>query len=179
MKKQFKSVIILSILFYQNIASGSSLWWTEQMISFRFDVNNISHQQLQKLLPISESGEILLFDVRRPEEYQASRIKGSILISPEMSAEDFISQFISPNDKKIHAKTLIFYCSVGYRSSEFIQRIKQHGYQKDMSEMKNLKGGIFRWYNESYPVFNDKGETDEMHPSDESWADLIDYRLTE
>lgn len=142
------------------------------MISFRFDVNDISHQQLQKLLPAIDGHEVLLFDVRRPKEYQMSRIKGSKLIAPDMSAQEFISQY--GND--IHNKTLVFYCSVGYRSSEFIQRIEKQAHQKGVKAMHNLKGGIFRWYNENHPVINNDGETDEMHPSDESWADLIDKR---
>ncbi len=42
--------------------------------------------------------------------------------------------------------------------------------------LQNLQGGIFRWYNEHHQVINDKGFTDDMHHSDESWADLINKR---
>jgi len=42
--------------------------------------------------------------------------------------------------------------------------------------MVNLKGGIFRWYNEHHPIINDDGETNEIHPGNESWADLINKR---
>ena len=172
MKKIFKLVIIIVILFSHNSSAGASLWWTEQLVSLRFNVNNISHQQLKAFLPAINAHDMVLFDVRRPEEYQMSRITGSILIAPDMSVKDFITQY--GND--IHNKTLIFYCSVGYRSSEFIQRIEKQAHQKGVTAMYNLKGGIFRWYNENHPVINNNGETNEMHPSDESWADLINQR---
>lgn len=172
MKKIFKLVIVTIILFFHNSSAGASLWWTEQMVSLRFDVNHISHQQLQVLLPAIDAHDVLLFDVRRPEEYQMSRITGSIQIAPDMSVQEFITQY----GNAIHNKSLIFYCSVGYRSSEFIQRIEKQVRQKGVTAMYNLKGGIFRWYNENHPVINNNGETDKIHPSDDSWANLINKR---
>lgn len=163
---------IVIIFLAHNSYAGSSLWLTEQMISLRFNVHNISHYQLQTLLPAIDNHHVLLFAVRRPEEYQMSRIKGSIQITPEMSAQDFISRY----GKSIRNKTLIFYCSVGYRSSEFIQRIEKQARKNSVIEMSNLEGGIFRWYNERHQVINNDGETDEMHPSDDSWANLIEKR---
>jgi len=167
-----KLIIFMTIILSHQTSAGASLWWTEQMISLRFNVNNISHQQLYKLLPAIDDHSILLFDVRRPEEYQMSRIRGSIQIAPDMSAQDFISQY----GNALHNNTLIFYCSVGYRSSEFIQRINKQADQKSVKTMYNLTGGIFRWYNEKHPVINNDGETNALHPSDESWADLIENR---
>ena len=167
-----KLIIVMTIILAHHTSAGASLWWTEQMISLRFNVTNISHQQLQKLLPAIDDHKVLLFDVRRPEEYQMSRIRGSIQIAPDMSAQDFIDQY----SDALHNKTLIFYCSVGYRSSEFIQRINKQTDLQSVRAMHNLKGGIFRWYNEKHPVINNDGETNALHPSDESWADLIENR---
>lgn len=170
-KKISKILSLIFFLFSCN-SYAASLWFTEQLISLRFGVNNISHQQLKTLLPEIGNHKVLLFDVRRPDEFLVSRIQGSILISPDMSSQDFITQY----GNKIQNKTLIFYCSVGYRSSEFMQRIEKQAAEKEVKSMANLKGGIFRWYNEHHPVINDAGETNEIHPSDESWADLINKR---
>lgn len=169
-----KKLLKLLLLFFisQNIHAASSLWFTEIMVNVRYDVDNISYQKLQKKLIDSHINNILIFDVRRPEEYQQSRIKGSIQINPDMKVDEFMTLY----GDKILNKELIFYCSVGYRSSEFIQRIEKNTDAKIIKKMFNLTGGIFRWYNENLPVFNDAGETNEIHPSDESWAKLIKLR---
>lgn len=164
-------IIIFIVLLVSHSAYSGSLWWTEKMVSLRFNVNDISHQKLITLFPI-ESHDVLLFDVRRPEEYQMSRIEGGVRVSPKMTAQEFIAQY----GHSIKNKNLIFYCSVGYRSSEFIQRIEKMAIEKGAKTINNLQGGIFRWYNEQHRVINDNGVTDDMHPSDESWADLINKR---
>ncbi|MFK5894647.1 MAG: rhodanese-like domain-containing protein [Pseudomonadota bacterium] len=170
--KKISTVFIICIFFISHNSFASSLWWTENIVSLRFDVNHLSHQELQKLLSDTNKNNVLLFDVRRPEEFQMSRIKGSIQIDPNMSVEYFISLYKG----KIYNKEIIFYCSVGYRSSEFIKRIEKQANSARVKKMYNLKGGIFRWYNENHRVINDQGETDNIHPSDESWADLIEKR---
>ena len=172
MKIFFKLLMVFALIISQNTQANSSLWFTEQMVSFRFGVNQISHQKLQTMLSADNTHTVLIFDVRRPEEYQTSRIKGSILIAPDMTEQEFMAQY----GDKIPGKSLVFYCSVGYRSSQFIQRIEEPAKAKNVTMISNLKGGIFRWYNEQHLVINDTGETDDMHPSDESWADMIDKR---
>ena len=163
--------LLLWFLISQNTFAATSLWFTEIKISLRFNVDNISYQQLQK----KQSGidnNIILFDIRRPEEYQQSRIKESIQVDPDMTADDFMILY----GNKLFGKELIFYCSVGYRSSEFIQRIEQQAKLQGAKNLYNLKGGIFRWYNENLPVLNDHGETDDIHPYDASWSNLIEIR---
>lgn len=155
-----------------NAHSLSSLWLTEQLVNLKYHVDNISHQKLAILLSDVSNQDVLLFDVRRPEEYQMSRIKGGIQISPEMSAQAFFSRY----GHEISNKKLIFYCSVGYRSSEFIQRIEAQADEQNVKAISNLKGGIFRWYNEAHPVINEQGITNAIHPSDDAWADLIEPR---
>jgi len=172
LKKFLKLLTVFALIISQNTYANSSLWFTEQMVSFRFGVNHISHQKLQTMLSAANNQTILIFDVRRPEEYQTSRIKGSILIAPDMTEQEFMAQY----GDKIPGKSLVFYCSVGYRSSQFIQRIEEQAKAKNVTMISNLKGGIFRWYNEKHPVINNKGETDDIHPSDESWAKMIDKR---
>jgi rhodanese-related sulfurtransferase len=162
-------LLIFFLLF--NPAYGASLWWTEKMVNLRFDVDDISHQNLVELIP-AINNKVLLFDVRRIEEYQMSHIKGSIHISPKMTTQEFIDQY----GQYIEDKQLIFYCSVGYRSSQFIERIQDQANKKGVKTLYNLKGGIFRWYNESHQVINDQGNTNNIHPSDKKWADLINQR---
>ncbi|MFK5987090.1 MAG: rhodanese-like domain-containing protein [Pseudomonadota bacterium] len=169
----FKRLILAVLLMPLNLFAASTLWMTETMINLRFDVENISHQDLQKIILDKAKNNTIVFDVRRPEEYQRSRIKGSIQVDPEMKAEDFISKF----GNKFNHKELVFYCSVGYRSSVFIERIEKQAKAVGVNKMHNLAGGIFRWYNEHLQLVNDQGDTDDIHPSDESWAHLIEPRV--
>ena len=169
----FKRLIVAVILTPFNLFAAPTLWMTETMINLRFDVEHVSHQELQKILLDKAENNTIVFDVRRPEEYQRSRIKGSIQVDPDMQAEDFITQY----GDKINHKEVIFYCSVGYRSSVFIQLIGKQAKVVDVKKMHNLTGGIFRWYNEHLQVVNDQGDTDDIHPSDESWAHLIELRV--
>jgi len=168
----YKLLIVLVLLNPLLAIAAPTLWLTEQMINLKFNVDNISYQELIAKQSETVQHDTLLFDIRLPEEYQQSRIKGSIQINPDMKSEDFIARY----GDKIKNKELIFYCSVGYRSSIFIQRIDKLAKVNGVKKMQNLTGGIFRWYNENQLVINDKGETDEIHPSNESWAHLIKPR---
>jgi rhodanese-related sulfurtransferase len=161
----------LLMLLSQQVYAGVGLWLFENRIKLQFDVEQLSHQELHNK---TNQENTLLFDIRRAEEYQQSRIKGGIQVDPDMKAEDFIAKY----GDKMNKKELIFYCSVGYRSSVFIKRIEKQAQAMGVKKMYNLTGGIFRWYNEHLQVVNNQGDTDDIHPNEESWAHLIEPRVS-
>ncbi len=107
---------------------------------------------------------VVLFDVRESEEYDVGRIAGAIHLPPNMKAEDFEDRYAA----LIQNKQVIFYCSVGRRSSdklaEFNGLLQKHGAQS----AANLEGGIFSWVNQGLDV-----EGEYVHPYNEYWGRLI------
>ena len=103
--------------------------------------------------------EVILLDARDAEEYEVSHLPGAIRIG----YTDFDPASLKglPKDKSI-----VVYCSVGYRSEKIAERLVELGY----SETKNLYGGIFAWKNEGREVMNDNGVTEQVHTYNESWS---------
>ena len=64
---------------------------------------------------------------------------------------------------------IVAYCSVGYRSSELVQKLTERGF----TNVKNLDGSIFEWANRGYPVERDGEEVREVHPFDDRWGTLL------
>src|SRR4029077_13122149 len=83
--------------------------------------------------------DVLILDVREPNEYQICRIPGSVLIPlgelPRRYAE-------LPDDKDIVA-----HCKMGGRSAKATEFLQSVGFKR----VKNLKGGILDWIDKVDP----------------------------
>ena len=145
------------------------MWLLEKRIALKYDVQNITAEELNLKLSSKEAGGILIFDTRQREEYDTSHIQKAIHVVPDMSAGIFIKN----HGQRIQGKTLIFYCSVGVRSSLFIERVRESVLREGAVSLSNLQGGIFRWYNDGYPVVNLEGETDDIHTYDDEWGRFV------
>lgn len=102
---------------------------------------------------------IVFIDARKYEEYSVSHIKEALWVG----FDDF-------NINRLHDipydKTLIIYCSVGYRSEKIGEQLLAAGYNK----VYNLYGGIFEWVNQGYPVYSDSTQTAKVHAYDKAWG---------
>ena len=167
----FLFVPVILLVFASIIVQQLSLPAIENLIEeIHPAVAGISHQQLQRSLKNdSEASQILIFDVRRREEYDVSHLKNAIPLNQNLSSEDFIRLHAA----KLAGKKLVFYCSVGYRSSGFIEQIQQEASRLGYQSVQNLTGGIFFWYNEGLPVYKQNGLTDQVHPYDAFWGRLL------
>ncbi len=115
--------------------------------------------------------KIVVFDVREPDEYDVSHIAGAVRIDPDIDPESFAEEF----KNLLPGKTAVFYCSVGWRSSELAQRVNSVLTEEGVIESFNLTGGLFQWHNEAKPMTNDAQDiTDRIHPYDDYWGKLID-----
>ncbi len=159
---------IVSIMMYKLITLAA----LEVLIESYFSVQQIETSLLAEKLQTADSTGFLIFDTRRRDEYERSHLRTAIRVEPEMAAEAFIEN----NRKQIPGKQLIFYCSVGGRSSIFAERVKDKALALQAKSILNLRGGIFRWYNDGYPVFNAFGETDDIHPYNVIWEKLVKQR---
>ena len=83
--------------------------------------------------------DVLVLDVREPNEYQINRIPGSVLIPlgelPRRYAE-------LPKDKDIVAQ-----CKMGGRSAKAVEFLQTVGFKR----VKNLRGGILEWIDKVDP----------------------------
>lgn len=114
---------------------------------------------------------LIVFDVREQNEFNVSHLSGAIRVDPDISADEFVASF----QQITKEKKLVFYCSVGRRSSELASKV-QNKLLKTAStpEIYNLEGGIFRWHNDSRTLFSGQQASDFVHPYNRYWGRLID-----
>lgn len=171
------ALIVLGAVFAANkhgwfhlIAPPSSLSAVERNIDRAFaDVRHLAPAEFVGLAR-APAAKILVVDVREEEEFAVSRIDGALRIDPGASAADVAAMI---GDRAAGAD-IVFYCSVGRRSSVLARRAEDALVRSGARGVYNLKGGIFAWRNGDRPVFNEAGPTRFVHPYDEHWGRLLD-----
>lgn len=133
------------------------------------DFPEVEHLEPAQLTPILGSEQLVLFDVREINEYNVSRLPGAFRLSPQTSLAEFHRRF----GDQIVGQTIVFYCSVGVRSSKMAERLLSGLNAMGASRVYNLKGGIFSWHNEGRTLVNDAGYSKFVHPFNEQWGQLI------
>lgn len=151
--------------------SGAVWWWSakaadlqtmERTVRRRFpDVRQLSTQDLSSWLKSNRPKPVLL-DVREPAEFSISHLPGARHVEPDTPVEKLASTL--PKDTPI-----VTYCSVGWRSSDFAQKLQKAGYKN----VQNLEGSIFRWANEDRPLTRNGQATDKVHPYSGYWGRLV------
>lgn len=141
-----------------------ALTWAqvEAMIARDFpDTPTMSIDDLRQRLNDS-SPDIRLIDVRRPAEYTVSRLPGAVH-EPDIER-------IAAAAEADPGQTLVVYCSVGYRSAEVAEQLHKRGHRN----VFNLRGSIFAWANRGLPLIGPDGPTQQAHPYDAHWGQLLD-----
>jgi len=132
-------------------------------------VSHIDAEVFSKLEP----EKIVVFDVRELIEYDVSHLQGAIQLDPEISD----LEFETTHGHLIEGKTVIFYCSVGKRSSSLASQLQNAIFTSGASNAFNLIGGIFQWHNESrHMVRGQARETTKIHPYNKYWARYISHK---
>lgn len=150
-------------------ADNEELKNVHQELADKFDeVSHMSADQLDRL----PSDQVVLIDVREVEEYAVSHLENAIQVDPDISNRKFMQRF----ESSVKDKIVIFYCSVGYRSSDLAEDVQDRLIQSGARAVYNLKQGIFGWHNAEMPVVNEAGNTARIHPYDDYWGRLINRR---
>lgn len=154
----------------QEESEDSTMPWslTLKTIRTKFPtVAQVSTDTLQSWLEESpQRKNLLLLDVREPEEYAVSHLQDA---QPAPSKDEALKALQgAPSDQRI-----VLYCSVGYRSSKLAQFLMKKGY----TEVYNLEGSIFAWANEGRPVYRGKERVKVVHPYDKTWGRLLEKSL--
>lgn len=143
----------------------------EKKIEHDHPIPNISADSLLQQLR-SSGANVLLLDTRKPDEFNQSHLQNAVRVDPDISEKKFWAQFgdLAKN------KELVFYCSVGKRSSIIAEKLLHSEFADSVSQIYNLRGGIFRWFNSGFTVVNDSGATGSVHPFDRYWGQLLEKR---
>lgn len=130
---------------------------------------DVAHITAEDLKDAQDRGDdVVVVDVREAGEYRVSRIKGAVLVSPEISAKDLAAK-LGP----LAGKTVVLYCSVGVRSSNLARRASQTLKMAGAEKVYNLSGGIFRWHGEALPLVDSKGPHSAVHPYNTWWSRYV------
>lgn len=104
-----------------------------------------------------------VLDSRETDEYNTSHIPGARLVGYDNFEISALKDI--PKNEKIYV-----YCSIGYRSEKIGEKLLAAGYTK----VYNLKGGIFNWSNNGYPIQNSAGtSTSKVHGYSKKWSKWI------
>jgi rhodanese-related sulfurtransferase len=122
---------------------------------------------------LTRTDGIVVFDVREEKEYAVSHLENAIRIDPGISTEDFMEEFAD----RTQGKGVVFYCSVGQRSSRLADRTQGPLIAHGAKSAYNLEGGIFKWHNEQRSLLSiDATPTDVVHPYNAYWGRMVNDR---
>lgn len=126
----------------------------------QYNEESIPYISVKELSTIES--EVILLDAREINEYQISHLKGAIYVGYDHFDINTVSRQNINKESKI-----IVYCSLGIRSEDISEKLKQAGY----NNIYNLYGGIFEWKNEDHLIVDSEGnETDKIHAFSKQWG---------
>ena len=136
------------------------------------DYKTVSHITASSLSEM-DSKDYVLIDVRESEEFAVSHIAGAIWVDPEIDADRFLSLY----GDLISGRSVIFYCSVGVRSSRLAEKIQRSEAFQTPVQIYNLEAGVFGWHNEKRPLVQRSKDvirsTEFIHPYNRWWGRMI------
>ncbi len=105
-------------------------------------------------MDLARRSEVVIVDVRTPEEQQVSMIPGAV------SEKQFLRDLEQHKDRLV-----IGYCTISYRSGEFARKLRaEHGIT-----MYNLRGGLLAWVHDGGDIVDQKGKTRRIHVYGRKW----------
>jgi rhodanese-related sulfurtransferase len=148
------------------------------LISFFICFNCFSQKNLEQLLKIhntesipyisvndlkKENENIILLDTREFKEYKISHIQNALFVG----YDNFNLKKTLKNLPKEKNAKIIVYCSLGIRSEDIGEQLKDSGY----TNVLNLYGGIFEWKNNDNNVFTSEEKvTEKVHTFNKEWS---------
>ncbi len=142
MKKMF--ILLLAVLLISCSNSGDS---TAKSSSTKVGAETVALKPMHATYTPSQVSDLiknkknlLIIDVRSPQELKEGKLKNSILIP--------FWNIMRGNYTMPHDRPILLYCAVGGRSYGAMQILSRKGYV----ELYNMKGGINAWKKEGRPV---------------------------
>jgi rhodanese-related sulfurtransferase/predicted DsbA family dithiol-disulfide isomerase len=129
--------------------------WIKDAVLYEYNKNNeeklnkngniyktITDLDAYNLLISKNEKNIILIDVRTPEEYQTGHLEKSLNI--DYNSGDFKNQILKISKNK----KIILYCKSGKRSSSSLEIMEKLGFK----EVYNIDGGIESWISHNLPI---------------------------
>lgn len=99
--------------------------------------------------------QVVLVDVRKPEEQAVSMIPGALTQKEFEQRRD-----------SLHDETIVTYCTAGYRSGLYAKKLQKKGWQ-----VLNLEGSLLAWTHAGGPLSDSQGEpTKRVHVYSSDWS---------
>ena len=167
LRNKFNIALLLSIMIVFPILSTGSMGFAveqsadiekrhmiEKMyINYQAKFPEVADIDSSKAAQLAMQKNVLFIDAREQNEQRVSMLPGAI------TAKTFLK-----NSEKYKDHTKIVYCTVGYRSGKFAQKLSKKGIQ-----IYNLRGGILGWVHAGGRVYDQNGQTDRIHVYGRRW----------
>ena len=117
----------------------------------RSAIREITPDDLEEMK--AAAGDLLIVDVREPDEYQAGHIEGAINV-PRGTLEGAADPDYHKRHETLcraHDRPVVLYCESGGRSAMATRTLSEMGF----SDVRNLAGGVKTWEAEDFPLVND------------------------
>ena len=112
------------------------------LVRWRF--KTIQHVAPISLACSSISAPVLLLDVRTHDEFHSGHLANALHVTDLGTAQRLIHEFRTDTQDG----HVVAYCTIGYRSAQFAQRLTSLG----CADVKNLGGGIWAWTAAGQPI---------------------------
>lgn len=131
----------------------------------KYNNHSVEYISTQELVQLQKNNRnYSLLDTRSIEEYQVSYLKDAFHVGYKNFDIEIINRKFNKKD------TLIVYCSIGVRSEQIGEQLQDAGF----TNVFNLYGGFFDWFNQDQPVFDRQNKkTNRIHPYDSFWGKFI------
>lgn len=121
---------------------------------YREDFPEVKEITPKGVADLQKSKDIVLVDVREPEEQAVSMIPGAITAEAFAAAED------TYRDKRV-----VTYCTIGARSGVYADELRQKGF-----DVCNMKGSLLAWTHAGLPLKDSEGRnTKRVHVYGKTW----------
>lgn len=173
MKNTFKLVGMMAVISFITLSDSAfakdnaALNAKHQKIIKDFPaVQHISNETLRNL----SKDELILFDIREADEFEVSHMEGAVLVPPSSHLDTFLTKY----SERVKGKTVVFYCSVGQRSSIIAEKVQDELINMGAGSVYNLEGGLFKWHNDGLPLMTPRHEiTEYIHPYNYFWGRMV------
>lgn len=164
------AAMLLVLTTMQPALSDQSFTLSKIQDRVRQDYSAVKHLATKALIDqLAADKDVLLFDVREKDEFAVSHLEGAKRVDPGT----WRWTFLNSHGKAAAGKIVVFYCSVGVRSSRLAAAVQSGLMKAGAKAVYNLDGGIFAWHNQKRPLMSTTGPTDFVHPFDAKWGRLV------
>lgn len=156
-----KSLIVYIALFYATFFVGHAQDSLSDLLE-KHNTQSVPYISVQELaMPKTKA---IILDSREQNEFNVSHLERAIYVGYKDFQLEYIEKLLPNKDELI-----VVYCSLGIRSERTAEKLKKAGYKN----IYNLYGGIFKWKNTDFPVYNATGETNKVHGFSKEWSQWL------